>query len=502
MRTIIIGSDFMYNSAGKLVPIEINTNSGISKSGIGHNSEFFILSGVTELIQSQNFTKLTYIGGLYSLNKQLVELCSSMGIVYEFYNVINSSSVPDIEDGDDHLIIRSSYDGLAIIDDMYCKNKTNFLNLIKSVPFGSEFAYMDSDGILVNNISTIRDNGNNPNFILKSVYPPYNKTEYPKLFKVSTQNELDVLLQRIDDEYFLMEYHFNKDMLYEGQISILRSFNLLYPPNLVSIPLGVYTLLSGKKLDDLSEFDPNTFELSPDDKLKYLVGDSSVHLPKLDDNDEVQMADGTFKSAPDLEVGDMLRTIDIANPHETDISSPCNDFKIDYETFVDDTTYSINKLVAKTRVNKVVDYAVMTFADGTTWRDTLSSAYLVLRDDNVRFAILLTEAVDCGIKIGDSIILIDTSYETLTTVTKEIVSIDVVKKIFGGWEITVEREHLFLTREIDSSTSYVSIEHNVDCAKRCCILGCAPECRPFEVCCPNLPANYCSSLAGCPPCGE
>ena len=73
-----------------------------------------------------------------------------------------------------------------------------------------------------------------------------------------------------------------------------------------------------------------------------------------------------------------------------------------------------------------------------------------------------------------------------------------IKKIFSGWEITVEEEHLFLTKAEDSTNSYVAIEHNLDCGdKLCCTPGC-DVCVDPQVCCFGI----CISLAKCKECIE
>jgi hypothetical protein len=216
MRTVLLGTDFVYNSDGNLVPIEINTQVGISKFCIEDMDNIFDLTNLTSFINSNNFTKITYIGGLINFSNKLSIYCSGLTnpIDYEYIQITGGVTVPDIEDTDEHLIIRSAYDYSAIVDDVYCKDKVNFMNLIKSKSFGSQFAYYDDNEILVNNINTIKDNGNLPNFILKSIYPIYDKDIYPKFYKVETQEELNTVLQNMGPGYFLMDFHYNPNKLY------------------------------------------------------------------------------------------------------------------------------------------------------------------------------------------------------------------------------------------------------------------------------------------------
>ena len=280
MRTLLLGSDFMYKSDGTLVPIEINTNI-IMDSVIPDNLDIiFDLTPLSNFITTNGFTKLIYIGSLSSVfQPKITEMCQSLNITYEWIEVEQHSiTIPYVEDTPETLIIRSAYDTTAIVDDVYCKNKVNFLNLIKNQTFGSQFAYMNEFGMLINHITTIPNNGNHPNFILKSVLPKYDKGIYPKLYKVSNQAELDIVLQNVDENYYLTEFFYNPNKLILDHITVIRVFNLLYPPSLISLPIGQYHRITGESLDELSSYDPVTYELSYDDRFKYITKGSNLIL--------------------------------------------------------------------------------------------------------------------------------------------------------------------------------------------------------------------------------
>ena len=496
MRAILLGTDFMYNSTGKLVPIEINTDVSMDRMCVEDVNDIFDLSALYQFILKNNFTKIIYIGSLKYFREDLEKWCKKTEVEFQYYHVVGGRTVPYVEDEPDILLIRSAFDGSAIVDTEYCANKVNFLNLIKRSSFSLEFAYMGDDGKIVNNITKIPNNGHAPNFILKAIYPHYDKKTYPKLFKVRNKDELNIILQNVNYEFFLMESLYNPNKLYENQIKIYRSYNILVPPLLENISVGQYTKLTTRKILDDIEFDPTTFELIPSHRRQFLSAGNPLTGPKLIDSDQVEMADDTFKSALELQVGDLIKTIDIYNPNNTNIQNPCNDFQITYEEFVSGTTYSQNVVLGKNRVDSMVNYVTVSFTDGTTWEDTASSSYLILRDNNVQFGMLSLETEECGLKIGDKMILIKYDEDKLTTVLKEVEDVTTIKKIFSGWEITVEEEHLFLTKAEDSTNSYVAIEHNLDCAdKLCCTPGC-DVCVDPQVCCFGI----CISLAKCKEC--
>jgi hypothetical protein len=66
MRTVLIGSDFMYNSNGDLIPIEINTNVGWDNlnTRVESNEESLNLTSLLQFISDNGFTKIEYIGAI------------------------------------------------------------------------------------------------------------------------------------------------------------------------------------------------------------------------------------------------------------------------------------------------------------------------------------------------------------------------------------------------------------------------------------------------------
>ncbi len=493
MRTVLIGSDFMYNNEGNLVPIEINTAIGWSSNKFESNEDIVDVSALQPFVQLQGFTKIYYIGALKPVSEKLQEMSTSLGIEFEFIRVDSSSiTVPSVEDNDQTLIIRSAYDVTAVVDETYCKDKVEFLNLIYNTEFGSQFAYIGGDGVLVNNITSIKDNGPHPNFLLKAVNPSYDKNIYPKFFKVTTQEELDIVLQNVDENYFLMEFHLNMDSLYQNHIKVIRSMNILYPPTLESISIGAYTTFCNGDLDELPTFDLETFELKTL-RNNYISIDNGFVKPKLEDSDLVQMADGSFKTANDLEVGDMVKTIIIPNPSGSQKGNENIDYHITFDELQSGTTYSSNKVLNKERRFAYTYTKVITFTDGTEWEDTEGSIYLSYKNDEVRFLSLNESASpDDLLQVGNQVILLDTTDETTPSfIMKEVQSIDKTSRFFGGWVITVEEEHLFLTKSPDSNSSFVAIEHNVGCSAYGCYqtFQCPKSvfycCGPTSRCVPN-----------------
>ena len=509
MRTVLLGTDFLHNKVGNIIPIEVNTNVTWHSNVIEASNEVFDLSALSNFVTTNGFTKIVYIGTIYELISEFKTLSDNLGIVFEsILTGAHAITIPYVEDNAETLIIRSSYDTTALVDDTYCRDKVNFMNLIKDTELGSQFAYK-ADGEIVNNITSINDNGIHPNFVIKKILPEYDRNVYPKFIKVATQSELDSVLANMDSSDFIMEFHLNLDNLYENHIKMYRGFNMLFPPNLESISLGGYTFLPSGELTNDIEYDSSTFELLNKYRNKYTTTIDSLQTPKLLDTDKVEMADGSFKTALELEVGDVIKTIDIPNPNNIDLADETGNFNIDYNTFLSNSTYSTNVITGKKAVSALCEYVKLEFTDDTYWEDTINSSYLIVRNDVVRFAVLnynpdLTNQHEYEIHIGDNVILIDTTNGEFTPVLKEVKGMTTTKLIFNGWEISVERRHLFLT-QTSNNTSFVAIEHNIACTGGGGLCGQYGGCSKGQYCILNtgfqacVPGRSCKCDTSCTP---
>ena len=490
MRAVIVGLDFVYDSAGDLRPIEMNTNIGYPIQKIENDNEVFDMTDFQNFVTSNLFTKITYIGANVKIKEQIQNVATNLSLEFETIGTTpNSITIPYVEDSTTHLIVRTSFDTTAILDSSYCANKIEYLNLIKDSEFGSEFAYLNEEDVLINNITNIQDNGIHPNFILKAVKPAYNKEVYPKFYKVTNQTELDLVLQNVTKDYFLMPYYFNESKVHSNRVTKIRKISMLFPPNLESIHIGSYTDISIQKLTNNIIYNEETFEIDRLYRKIYYTTDFTLNQPKLLDDDYVIMADGTTKSGLDLQVGDLLRTIDIPNADNIDAINVLANYQIDMQTFLDGVIYSTNKVTTKNRIDITVEIAEITFTDGTNWFDTISSSYLIYENNEIKFVKIMDFIP------GNVVLLINTSeYENVQIIEKTVQSINIVDQEFSGWTIGVERAHLFLTSTGNPTISDVSyfaaVEHNnFECFGT--PYGGQGSCNKGQ-CCNNGICNYCA----------
>jgi hypothetical protein len=288
-----------------------------------------------------------------------------------------------------------------------------------------------------------------------------------------------------------MENYVNEEKTWNNHLKVIRSLNLLYPPTLESIQLGQYTKINHNLLQENVTYNNSTFELDSLFRESYLTNLQIRWQPKLLDNDLVEMADGTFKTALDLEIGDLIKTIDIP---ETDGTTGTRlEYiynNLTYEGLISNTVYSTNEVTNKKRVNRLAILSQLTFEDGSTWEDTIGSSYLVDIDGAIQF-----KRVE-NLVSGDVVLLLNTNNDNLEFIRKIIISNIESKSVFSGWMISVDEERLFLTKPSTSTNNetYVSIEHNdISCPVGACLDGCfgGPTCESCPKGIPRCCNGYC-----------
>lgn len=466
MKTVLIGSDFMYDKDGNLKPIEINTNANLSQNSLD-TVNTFDLTNLSNFIDLKGFTKITYIGRIMQLNSKLKNICVSKNLDYTFLLTNETAvTIPYVEDEDNHLIIRSAYDTTALIDENYCKDKIEFMKLISQTSFSSQFAYKNIDGTIVNNITEIIDNGNHPNFILKSTLPSYNASEYPKLLKITDLTQINDILSQLITGFYVVPFYFNANKLYNDHIQVLRSFDILYLPNLEAINVGATRKFCLNTISsEESQF--NGIYLNDEFRTKYLTDVSLLEGPKLLATDKIIMADGTTKFATDIVKGDMIKSMTIeglpSDVYQTDLTT----WTGSYSNLLSNSNFVDTEILSLKQINKLTYTTTITFTDGTSWSDAANSTILIKQEgDVITFRSLASLLPGMEVIFYD---LLDGQIDTpCDTLLKTVQSIENSSEWFTGYEIDVLGTDIFFTVNNDDPNhlNLSSVAHN--CPKHSC----------------------------------
>jgi len=450
MKAVLIATDYIKTSADEFKVLEINTQAAILA-----DMNLLDWTGITNFIQSNSFTNVHCILPTYDkrFSVKLNEICDSIGgIQYQSHETGDSSiTVPYIEDNDNTLILRLSYDTTAVIDDEYAKDMYNFLRAVEEQSFKPK-TYIPN---IVDDFSNIDDFSytlDTPNFIIKKRYPQYDKNLYPKLYKIENLSQLNALKTNVDvDTEFLQE--FIDSEIVSGKRTIIRGIDIIYGSDLNIIPMGGYTVSSYIREDIW----PNTFDengkLASKDRPKYITyytnaTDLSAYI--YDADQLVLMADGTRKQFSELETGDNVKSISLSTLPLDETEYKVSEWTGSHTEFIANFEVSETAVVVKTTKTQNNFFIRITLEDSIIWDDLPGTQILVREDDIIRFK-LVNE-----LEVGDVMELFST--ETETIVSKAVTDLEITfKENADIGEIDVEPLDLFLPLV---TNAFAIIQHN------------------------------------------
>jgi hypothetical protein len=392
MKSVLISVDFVYKEDGTLTPLELNTNT-LSEYAAGEiTAENFLEktdgmwphADLHNYMQSGSLSKLKLIsaGGSAQYFKVFSEF---YGYEYELIPVGQDSiTVPEVEDADDTLIIRVAYDTYALIDDLYARDNYEFLNLISSESFASPVCFTANDLDTISSFESSQD-GTLPNYVIKPRTPGYSELEYPKIYRLESETELNNLKSNLLSSEYIQKYEFNTtSSLLDSRTFHLRSMNLLIGNNLDIINIHNYVSQNALSVDNTllvynTEIDSVSKQLDPLFASKfyptyYTRKGLAYHH---DENDLVLSPDDTLIDFEQIQEGTILKDVffneQIDNFNYGDLTD-VNTFNIS-SSAVTDINYTTNGGIF---INITASHE--TYGE-FSWYDGVENRYLV--DDQV-----------------------------------------------------------------------------------------------------------------------
>ena len=255
MKGVLIGSDFLKLADGMKF-LEINTDVDINSKNLG----FLELNNLFTYLTTNGYTKLVLIYKRKHIVESAIDLfettATTNGITLEKIIIPNNSiTIPSITSEPNTFYLRCAYDVTAIIDDTYCRDKSEMTSLLfrtnneNIIP--ATYVKDITDDTIRDNFTTISDNGVHPNVIIKKVLPDFEKTTYPRLHKLNSNTELEALKSSLTDGLMMQEYNFNTDALVDNRIyDVIRTWNILLEDVETMIYLGGYVTANQIELDE------------------------------------------------------------------------------------------------------------------------------------------------------------------------------------------------------------------------------------------------------------
>ena len=490
MKALIIGTDFLKDSDGNLRIIETNTNVGI------HNevTPNFDWVAFKQLLIDNSISKLHFIytdGNLIgngdllhpfdtttpniSMVDKMEEIMVELGGTYESHIVAkNSITVPFIEDAEDTLIIRTSYDITAIVDEEYTKNKVNFHKLLSGQEYATKIYYNSvADATLnVDNLTELHlTDGDAPNYVVKTVTPhTTDYIVYPKFYKISTLEELESLKSSLTDSEFIEEYHISSENLVNGKMGVIRSLDILYGPTLNCLHIGSYFMTSAIKNNQWeTEYDENGL-MSQKSRLLWMT--KGPHYRKittgyiLDNDTPIISEDGTLKYPNQISDNDVVKTLILpwVPENETDENGNAQYLSgVNSGSFDTDLTTFTTGLTTVVHIAGEIKETLMirvTLENGIVYEDLPYSDMVIEEYDTLRTTFSYTNRF----RINDSIVFFD--YNNNTLVKSKITDLEIVYVTREIYDLNVESSDIFLPIA-DVELGLAFIQHNYSCEGWC-----------------------------------
>lgn len=496
MRAVLIATDYLKDIDGSFKILEINTNVHIVAKNllkyfnIVEFDEFLVANGIDTI----EFIRPMGLDNVYDLDEereyheyQLDTIYGVLGNHYSGSSVTfnvhvtekTAITIPQIEDADNKLILRTSYDSTALIDDTYARDKWELLKLMHdSDPASIPATYINHPTIGFDSIgANIRNNNDFPNFIIKQRYPTTDYKTYPKVLKIDTIDRLNEIKNNLLSEEYLQEYVYNPDDTIEGKLKTYRSISMIYGPNLDTFDLiDPYIHTNATAPSQTVDYAENGFiQVWERPCFIQKVGTTNVKTTyHFDDTSKIILADDTITSINDISIGSNLKTVKIEGTPSDDENQFV--WEEDYSVVVNNTS------------------GVTTSVESINWIESSEWLINVMLEGGTKFidvgdsVVLSTKLNDSekvnfkqfkNLNVGEYFIVYDLQTNTLSK--KLIENIEYSYENLKVYTVDVEPYDTFLTTEEDVDLPrYTMLQHNIG--------GCN------AYCCPTAKYNYYACL--------
>ncbi len=450
MKAVLIGSDFLLDDDGNARLVELNTSAGIYQSMLPHLD----FSGLEALLQTNSIAELVYIFNdqqlvtdpkfrvNLSLGTKLQSICENLGIAYTPYQVSTyATTVPYVEDSPTKFILRQAFDSTALIDDVYCADKSNLQELIQSQSYAIPAGF---------------DATKAPNVVVKSTQPQYDAKVYPQVHTITNQAEYDTLVSATTAPYFVQEFINSENNIIQGRYSIIRSLDLVYGSNLDTLHLGSYHQTSPYRLDIWpDELQAGTTALTNKSRIKWiskLSTDDQKNIYHVDEDTKIVTPAGEYITIQDVEEGTVVKSAQFSN---FPTGSYVDVFGFSSSFAEMESSLQVNSATVVGYISSSLEtvYLNITLEDGTNWDDSTRSTFYTEVSGSTLTKFKSLSQVD----LGDKVILLDVATNEL--VKKEITALDPVYDTKVVYELDVEEQDIFLS-VLDEATNIALIQHN------------------------------------------
>jgi len=413
-----------------------------------------------------------------------------------------SITIPDVEDSPNKLIIRIAFDTTALIDDVYARDNWEFLKLMHDTDSTSiPKTYINDVELGFDSIgNTLRDNGNQPNYCIKKRITPADNNVYPKLLKVTSVEQLDLIKAELEVDEYLQEFIYNPSDLLNNKIKIYRSVDMVYGGELDVLNFWVMEHSAMMDIIDTPDYDDNN-EIQIWDRNRYTTkfnsktSDVAIKL-SADTGTKILDTNNDIIFVENLTVGDLVKSVNVPGMINGTNTSATLNWVGDVTDIISNSTVTQSQLVSKTETDYFGLIIEFELENGSVFSDVPHAKIMIEAEISGSTVSVFRQYND--LNVGNTILVWDNL--TNTIIKNDIVDIRYSYQKLKAYTLNVEEFDLFLTLEESDGNRYGLLTHNYN--YDCIIWSCgywgqylpgtgAPTCGSGDFLNPCFVSTYC-----------
>jgi len=328
MKGTLFSADFVKDSNDNLRLLEINTDTATPT----HNLNYFNYDDFISVLSDNDITKVTIIHKPHIHTDMVAHLIASLSnnapfitTITEVKETVNSIFPTSVEDDDDLFILRLAYDDSAILDGEYANGNLNLLKLFADADESDKVVQFYHSSSLHGEYNTL-DLDFNPNNIPDCVIKDVSENGFLSFFKIGSESESDTnqsrwnsfISSKSNENNLIQKYYINPNTISDNKVSSIRSYSIVYGPDLDLIPIAEYQTHATFELPIVDIYNPNLYVNEIDKKHYYEFATNSIKynptaLDGLLNTHLIIKADSTLIEAGNLVVGDEIKSYYLNN---------------------------------------------------------------------------------------------------------------------------------------------------------------------------------------------
>ena len=443
MKGTLFSADFVKDNESNLRLLELNTDTAIVQEQISNIDWQSFIS-----ILSEN--SITEVDVIYKpvIHQELVNSLSSsihqsdVGVTtFNFHDEDRNTIYPvAVEDANNKFILRLAYDESAIFDSTYCKDRLNVYKLFSDASQNDYITkfYYSSSADLYNTLTYEINPSNLPDVSVKNITETQNPISFYKIGHSEQTNQErweGFISENKSSDSMIEQYHFHSSSIdADSCITSYRTFFVVYGSNLDVLNLHSY---KNSSIFDLptnidSEVDNTLYtnKLNTYHYYEYTTNSFKVDGAGLLSTDKIQMADDTYKTFADVEVGDMIKSFFISGSPQVENDYDTMNWSYEGASFPSGSYVTSSAVVFKNiedlHYNGLIEYVV----DGDSQFSGTAKQFLVYDSGSnitlYRHSTQLNPDTDYFYKLDGTLINLDeVNYYITTDSSIQVVELDV-----------------------------------------------------------------------------